>query len=230
MGTMTVQEVLDEGGLLAGDDTIQERALIALNNWLRKQYRAWPWPFLQAKASAVPLPAGTTSVNVGNANGNVTPEIARIVAPIYVYDADKKRRATADIVQLQGGPVAYDEVANDPLRNQGIPSRFKVRDASSTTRGMWTLQPWVIPNIDLLLAFEYQYQPANVVVTDTPVYPADRTLVQVVKAFVVEYSDGLEAAKEEWGVAASMVVDDRNIYGEVAGTNDVHHLDTSVFK
>lgn len=230
MGVLTASEIVVEAGLLAGNDNIQTRALVALNAWLRKQYRAWPWPFLLKKASAVPLVTGATAITVGNANGNVTPEIARIFAPIYVYDSAYTRKARADIVQLQGGPVDMDEVVNNPATNTGIPTRFKVRDTGATQRGTWSLQPWNIPSANLLLAFEYQYQPANIVLADTPAYPADRTLIQVVKAFIVEFEDGLEAAGDEWGVASSMLVDDRNIYGEVAGTNDVHGLDGSVFR
>lgn len=233
MGTMTVQEILDEGGLLSGNDNIQARALSGLNNWLRKQYRAYPWVFLQKKATGIALAAGVQSLNVGNGNGGVTPEVARILAPIYVYNTSYQRKAKADIVQLQGSGIEFDESANNPTTNRGLPGRFKVRDASSVTRGMWTLYPWVIPSEDLVLAFDYQYQPANVGLEDTPVYPADRTLVQVAKAYCVEFEDssaGTSNAVAEWGVAASMVVDDRNIYGEVPGTNDLHQLDGGVFR
>lgn len=232
MGAWTRGTIVSEGGLQAGDTSLSTRMNAALNAWLRSVYGAWPWPFLQRRKSGLSLTTGATSVTVGDGNGGVTPQIQRIVAPVYVYNSAYSKRGRALIRQLTGGPIEYDESANDSSEGRGMPTLFKVR-GKSTGFGIWDLIPSPVPDETYLLAFDYIESPDDLSSdNDVPLYPNDRTMVQLVMSEVLKYKEGADspAYQQALQVLASMVGEDRSKFGIVPGTNDLIQLDPDVFR
>lgn len=228
MGLLTANQIISQGMALAGRDGISTQMFSALDNWLRSQAASWAWPYTQARASGLALSAGSTSLNVGG-TGDITNLILRIYDPIYVYSSDRSTRMVARIRELLDGPLGMDENAINTSSARGVPSSFKVR-SQALAFGRWTLIPYPVPDRDLLLAFDYQIQPPTLASTSTiPPYPNDRTMVQAVKAFACDYAKRPEAQRE-LDVLASMVVDDRDKFGQVPGTNDMEALDGGVFR
>ncbi len=232
MAQATCASLISEALLQAGDTSLGARAVVWGNQWLRSQYRAWPWPFLQKRASGLTLNSGATSLVVGGGSGGVTDVIQRIYDPLYLYTSDKSTRSTARFSQLVGGSIEFDEDAR--LNSQiGLPVRFKGRP-SSTTWGVYTLIPDPIPDRNLLLSFDYIFQPTDVFTGTTggssiPIYPNDRTIVQAIKHMALDYMKS-EEAMMALEVLGAMVIDDRMKYGQSPGINDVWQYDGSTFR
>lgn len=232
MGALTRGTIVSEGGLQAGDTSLGTRMNAALNAWLRSMYAAWPWPFLERRKSGLALAAGDTSVAVGGGSGGVTPQIQRILNPIYVYNSAYSKRGRATIRQLTGGPIDLDESANSSSVGRGMPAAFKVR-GKSTGFGVWDLIPYPVPDAAYLLAFDYLELPADLSSdSDIPLYPNDRTMIQLVMSEVLKYKEGADGPGYQGAlqVLGSMVGEDRAKFGVVPGTNDLVQLDADVFR
>lgn len=232
MGQLSFATIVSEGLLLAGDDSLTTRANVWLNAWLRSQYAAWPWPFLQRRATGVSLASGATSLSFG-AGAIVTPEVKRILTPVFIYDSAYTTAKRVSVRTLTGGELVEDETVNNPSNNIGAPARFKVR-ADTSLWGKWLLIPTPVPDRTYLLAIDYIVQPADIsTTTDVPLYPNDRTMIQAMKHAALDYLKEADAPAA-LDVLASMVIDDRVKYGEVTGTNDqlgsLMGLDTGYFR
>jgi hypothetical protein len=223
----TITTIIQEALLSAGDTSLTERALLWANQWLRSTYKAWPWPFLQKSAQDLTLTTGTTSKTVGGGSGGVADVIQRIYDPIYMYTSDKRVRGTARFSELTGGPIEWDERAR-PSTQTGLPQRFKARP-SSTSQGVYTLIPDPIPDRDLLFAFDYIFQPSDLSLGQTPIYPNDRTINQAILHKAWEYMADPRAS-EALDILRAMTVQDRINFGQSPGVNVEWGLDGGTFK
>lgn len=189
---------------------------------------AWPWPFLQRRASQLSLTSGTGTKTVGAGSGGVTGLIQRIYDPIYIYTSDKLSRGMIRFRELAGEDVAFDEDAR-PTTQIGMPNTVKGRPTAGTW-GSWDLIVDPIPDRNYLISFDYTIQPSDINgTTDIPLYPNDRTMVHLVAAMALAHM-GDERAGEMREIAAAMTVDDRMKYGRALGINDSWGLDKDSFR
>lgn len=232
MAQATCAQLISEALLLAGDSSLTSRAVVWLNQWLRSQYMAWPWPFLKRRASGLSLSAGTGTLLVGAGNGGVSNLIQRIYDPIYLYTPDKQTKGVVRFQELLGGDIAFDEDAR-PTTQTGIPTR--VKGNPHTTAGAWQLVFDPIPDRAYLISFDYTLQPADEATSAGSggsaqvLYPNDRTIVHAIASMALAYMKD-EGAAEMRALAATMAVDDRTKYGKVLGMNDTWGLDGNTFE
>lgn len=224
--------LISEGLILAGDTSLTERAIVWMNNWLRSQYAAWPWPFLQKRASSLSLPAGTGSMDVGAGSGGVTDDILRILDPIFLYTSDKKTRGVVRVSKLVGGDIDSDEDARESTRT-GRPQTVKVRP-SSTTNHKFKLIFDPISDVAYNFSFDYLFMPEDVATGTTggsaiPMYPSDQTLIQMIKTRALEHmtDDRADAENEK---LRGMAVDDRIKFGQTTGVNELWDMNGKTFK
>lgn len=229
MGQLTRGTIVSEGLLIAGDTSLTTRANIWLNAGLRELYRSWPWPFLHKRHNGISLPAGTASFNFGNGATEAL-EVARIFAPINVYSSDYSITAHARVRQFTEHNLSTDEITQDPAKNVGIPTDFRVSPSNSVW-GTWTLRPSPIPDKALLISLDCLIQPADLSGdSSVPIYPNDETLIQIVVAQALRWNEELERGEAEYGRLEQMKVADRLRYGSVPGLNDLWGFDSGVFK
>ena len=226
-------EIISEGLLLAGDTSLTTRAVVWLNQWLRSQYRAWPWPFLQTRASGLTLSASSGSMTVGSGIGGVTPDIQRVIDPVYLYTTAKTIRGTLRIQQLNSGPIEADIDARLSTRT-GTPTSLKLRPSNSVY-GRWLFIFDPIPDQAYLFSFDYLQQPDDEATaaasggTAIPLYPNDRTMVQAVMVHALKYMAD-ERLLPEQELLRVMCLDDRVKYGQSPGVNELWGMDPSTFK
>lgn len=228
MGQLTFDTIVSEGLLLAGNDSLTSRAEVHLRSWLRSQYAAWPWPFLQRRQSNIAWAADVPSLAVG-AGTNITLEVQRLTS-LTLHSADKSVARRCVIRPLvEGEPEYRDEDAQNTATNRGVPFSFKTRPDASLW-GKWTLYPDVIPDRALLLSVDHVVMPANISSGSTvPIYPNDRTMIQAVAVDALNYMKHANRF-DELGVLANMVRDDRIKFGVAPGINDRMGLDPGVFR
>lgn len=227
-------DLISNGLLLAGDTSLTAVAVVWLNNWLRSQYAAWAWPFLQKRASGLTIAAGTESKLVGAGSGGVTDDIQSIYDPLYFYTTDRRARGMCRLVNLTGGDMSHDEDMRDDATQRGIPSQAKCRP-SSTVNNQFTLIFDPVPDIDYLFSFDYIIQPADEVTsansggTAVPMYPNDQTIIQAVKVAALNHMKDPSAPDEDAKLSA-MVSGDRIKYGQTPGVNEDWGLNGKTFK
>lgn len=233
MGSLANTSIISQGMLLAARDDLQTQALGWLNTWLQSQYAAWPWPFLLRRVANQALVAGSTSYTFGAGSGGTTDLVHQVKDPIMLRTSDFSVRQVARVRQLIGGqPVIdpeWDENMVDSATQRGIPELFKVR-THATVFGQWVLWPQRVPDRNLLITIDYQYMPAAMTIGQTPVYPNDDTMVQLVKAKTFEYTQRLKEAAAAMEEVRAMTINDRLKWGSVDGTNDQIQLDSKVYR
>lgn len=224
MGLMTIDAIVNEGMKQAGRDGITTRMYEMLNEWLFSQYTSFPWPYLHARFSMT-LPAGTTPLNVSSVQTGF--RIQRIFDPIYLRTPTYQKQRTCRIRQLLDGPVWADENTANPQQSMGTPEWFKLR-AHPAGWGAWQLLPFPFPNQDFTIAFDYLYVPNVLTLANQiPLYPSDRSMVQAVKVAAQAYANRKDGADID--LLRNLVVEDRERFGSVPGTNDTQQLDGGVF-
>jgi hypothetical protein len=231
MGKLTQAQIASQGMTLAGKNTtaLASLVLVSFNAWLRSTYAGWLWPFLNKQSSGVALAAGTTALNVGT-TGTISDDIADIFDPLYIYSSTYADMGKARIRQIRGGSALNEPAIQDPTKNRGMPREFKARP-SPTTDGLWTLTPWPVPDKAYLLVLDYKFQPTDIVPSEIPIYPNDRTLIQAAKVMALEHMNGTDGNHPaELELLAGMVAQDYVKYGSEAGINDSVGLDPSVHK
>lgn len=235
MGQLTRAQIVLQGLQRAGRTDLTERATEALRNWLRSQYRAWPFWFLRQSREALALPAGTTALKVGTGEGGVTNEIQRILSPIHVYATDYSTNAVALITSLDQDEGTADVRVSSTSLRRGLPTTFKIRKATAASGGTcWQLVPNPVPDRSYLLTFDYIELPTDAIPSTStiPLYPNDQTMVMAVEAFAFRYSNGptdpdyMAAAAE----VSEMVKADRIKDGQQPGTNDVVSLASDIYR
>lgn len=233
MGALTATNVINEGMLLAGRDDLATRGLAWLNTWLRAQYQSWPWPFLFKRRLDLTLAAGTASFAIGAGSGGETLPIQQVRDPVKLRTSGYTLKRLARIRQLiDGQPIIdpdYDEALRDPATSRGVPDVIRVR-ASNTLYGEWTLYPTPIPDRDLLVTLDYIVLPADVVGANTPIYPADETMIHRVYARTLRYAGDLEAAGIADEEVRQMTINDRMKFGGTVGTGDILTVDPGVYR
>ncbi len=228
----TCANLISEALLLAGDTSLSARGVVWLNQWLRSQYAAWPWPFLIRRASSLTLAAGTTSLTVGGGSGGVTPAIRRLVDPVYLYTTARTTQGTVRLTDLLDGDQAFDGDSR-PSTQTGLPRTVQTR-ANATTWGKWDLIFDPIPEQAYLFSFDYYVQPTDEATgtaggTAVPLYPNDRTIMHAIAAMALAHM-GDERASEFRDVAAAMAIDDRGKFGMAPKVNDHWTLDKSTYR
>lgn len=224
MGEKTAQQLITEGGLLAGRDDQGDRILQILPMWLDSMAQSWPWPVLKKTATSVALGGGATSLTLGR-TGVITDRISRVLDNVWVYTSDYKTRGRVRIREAgRGEPYAIF----DPATNTGMPTEARV---AKTSMGVWTLQPWPIPDKAYVLAIDYIYMPAFGGSGVAVWYENDFTTLNAIRAMVLEEVDGPEqrSTQAAWQEVTSMAANDRLRYGQAPGQNDTLQLDDSVF-
>lgn len=229
MASLTVQTILDEGGLLAGDTALNARALVDLNAWLRSQYDGFLWPFLRRELSGIALGAGIQKLTMGAGSGGIATEVQRFNDPLHIYTSGYFTRSDIRIVSDWGDASKMpNNVVNNPATNRGLPSQVRLRH-SATAPGQWDLIFDMVADRAYLLEVSYYARPAAITLTDIPLYPNDRTLIQAVSVFVLRYKKS-EEASGEWEALVAMVNEDRLKYGSLPGINDMLFLDPKVYR
>lgn len=227
MGARTLTQLVASGLAKAGRTDLTTLATQELKNWLRDQYRAWPWPFLQKRKASASLAAGATSLAIGGGNGGVTNGIITIHDPVYIYTSDYNTRSVVRIRALTGGPSRLDLDVLNPATSTGLPSYFKMRPGS--VEGAWNLIPDVIPDKAYLLALDYTEMPADLASGDTPIFPSDRIMEKVVQAFALDYQHKFQEAQMLEGVISDMILGLKSNSGGSPGFNDSVGLDPETF-
>lgn len=233
MGKLTRTQIITQGITLAGKDSASASLaafiVTSWNAWLRSTYKGWLWPYLNTQATGISLVTGASSLTIGGGVGGITPDIADIFDPVYMYTSDYKYLGVGRIRQLRGGSPEREPSIIDPATNKGIPQEFKARE-SVTTEGQWVLTPYPFPDRNLLLSLDYKVQLADTSAdSDKPRYTNDRTLIYAAKVMTLEHMKD-ETYPNELELLASMVAQDFAKDASRTGTNDNLGLDSSVFK
>lgn len=243
MGNVAFSALRTSAGLLAGDDTLDTEVAKKVKRWLRQEAAQWPWPDLKMRYEGVALSAGLRRLTLGGGVGAATDEsgnavtlgeLLRIEDPIWIYDSVYGVQQKATITPLGDTPSRYDESSLSPTRNTGTPIQFKVRKLRSTTAaalGQWLLEPSPVPDRAYLLAFDAYVMPADPGDSDVLWYPNDETVVEAIKAFIIDYNDPASPAYvTAMQRVTALAVKDRQAFGVVPGTNQLSILDPGVFR
>lgn len=230
MGALTAAQIISEGLQLAGDRSVSSKALSWLNRWLASQYAAFTWPFLYREASGVSLASSAQTLAFGAGSGGVTEKVQRINDPIKLYNSTY---TVQQIVRLQ---TVWDDsfegsVGVNPTNNRGIPANCRAKPDTATP-GKWSLRMDRVADRDLLAEISYLTQPADVITSDVPLYPNDRTLIHAVMMDALRFKKGgddpeYQDARE---LVATMTVDDRAKFGMSPGLNTMLGLDPKTFR
>lgn len=227
MGTMTVTDIVNEGGLIAGDTSLAVRAKVELKAWLRSQYAAFLWPFLKGWIQNVSLNAGAVGLTLGAGSGGVTQHIQRIIDPLYIYPSDYTFKAPVRIVTDSGDAEA--SMADSLLVGQATGQPTVCRVQHTTTPGQRNLSFDYKADRNYKLKIGYFFVPADPGDSEIPIYPNDRTLIQAVMVFVLKYKKA-DNYGEELSILVNQVNDDRLKYGSEPGQNDQLFLDPKTFR
>jgi hypothetical protein len=229
MGVMTRTQLVSAALNEAGNTSLTTLAQGWLNDWLDSSAAGWPWPQIQRRIGNVALVTGTQSLSVGAGSGGITLRVLRIIDPIWVYSSDYSTRVRARVLPITQSALEWDETINDPTRNLGVPTRFKIR-TDETTFFKWSLIPTPVPDRDLLLALDYLCIPAQLTGdSQVPWYPNDRTIRQAIKVAALAYMKRADELQGEREMLKSFVTEDKVKYGEIPGTNDQLGLDPATF-
>ena len=236
MGSLTRLQLVTEAGLLAANDAIPEHLKKGLNRMLRVAYAAWQWPFLHRRAESIAWSAGTTSIDVGAGSNGVTLEIQRIFSPVAFRTSDYSTRGRAHVRQLVESATSLDDVLRDPSTSRGLPQQLFALPYPGTW-GKYTLKPDVVPDRDLLLAFDYLCMPADIDTSTpgdstVPLYPNDETMMHMLYAVQIlndEGADSMEYAEAMKSVS-NKILADTDLFGSTTGVNDSLDLDPDVFR
>ncbi len=229
MGSLTRAQIVSQGLYLAGNTSLTTQANTWLNFWLRDEYAAWPWPFLQKRLSGIALAAGATALAFGAGSGGEVREVLRIIDPVWLYDSSYMNRKRVRIRQLLGGSLAEDETVNNPANFVGLPETFKARK-SNITNGLWSLVPAPVPDKAYLVALDYLFLPGDPIDGETPIYPSDKTMVQAVKVQALGQMKQGDEYMAELQILQNMVIATRMRSGDAVGVNDVMGLDQEVYR
>ena len=235
MGVDTRADIILQGATLAGrtDAGVLTNAIAWLNDWLRSQYQAWPWPFLMQRRSGLVLPAGTQTILVGGGNSGITEQVKRVEDGFYLRTADYGHRSKPRLRAWKDGPQDYDPDMTKVSTEKGPPEWVQVRAGPSPANGVWELLFYPVTDKQYVLNFDYQFMPAPLASgASVPLYPNDRTMKHAVAMMTLLFSNGADDAtyKSMSDTVGGMAIDDRVKSGHIPGTNDTWGLDGGVFR
>lgn len=237
MGQLTRTQIITQGLQLAGRTDLTTRAIEALRNWLRAQYKAQPaFTFLRESREGLALPAGTTSLKIGVGEGGIAGEVQRVLRPVRIYTSSYSVDATAGILSRDDQTVENDIRTKDSTKGRGLPTSFKVVKARITgdTKLCKALVPNIVPDKAYLLTFDYIEVPLDPIAASGtyPDYPNDQTMVMFVKCFALNYADGDADAGFQAAAAMVQKMAERDRVSEIqeSGNNDSVMLDPDMFR
>lgn len=228
MGGLTRTEIIDQGLANTGRDDLASLIVPEFKAWLRQKAGEWNWPRLFRREEAVALSAGSRSLSFGN-GAIVTPQVQRIIDPIWVYKSDYTQGSQLRIQTITDTPAAFDESINDPVRKRARPERAKVRP-DATLEGKWVIWFSSVPDQAYLLALDYIVMPTDPGATDKPWYPNDMTMIKLIECIALKYAKRYDVLAQEREILRSMTVEDRGQYGQIPGTNESLPLDSGIFR
>lgn len=225
MGELTAQELITEGGLLAGRDDLGARLAVQLPMWLDSVAVSWPWPMLKKTATGLALPAGSTYLSLGR-TGLVTDRISRIIDNVWCYTSDFVNRQR---VRIRSSPSEPTNSIRDTTVNRGMPTEARV---SETSAGVWRWEPSPVPDVAYLLALDYSYMPTWGGLSAVPWYPNDATIMQAVAMMALAFADGPDQAstRAQQAQVNAMLAADRIRFGQAVGENDTLKLNLNYFR
>lgn len=232
MARLTFDEIVTQGGLIGGNDSVSTWIATKLKAWLRKHYAAWPWPFLITQATGISYTsAQATGKIVGGGDGGITNQITRIFSPIYWRGDSYSSRGVAAVRPIVGDKTEFAIGNVDAASQVGPPTSFIVLPTmESDAKLKMTLVAYPVPDKTYTLAFTYQKLPEDPAGTDVPIYPNEQTLIQAAKCAAIEYDNSnTDWFRTESDTLAQMVAADRSTYGATPSFGDVMQLDSSVF-
>jgi len=227
MGSLTVAQILSEGGLQAGDTGKINRARVDLLAWLRSQYRGFLWPFLKRELTGAALGVGSTSFTLGAYAGGVTQQLQRVNDPLTVYTPDFSMRGKVRVMTDYGDSVMEPLIPGDPNFPKGMPTLCRITHTGVV--GQRKIDFNAQADRNYLLKISYYMLPSDPGDSEVPLYENDRTMIQAVASFVLKYNKA-ENYMIEADLLRSMVLEDRLKYGTEPGMNDMLPLDPKVFK
>ena len=223
MASRTIDDIISEGCLKAGDEGVASRMYGYFNDWLQRQARSWPWPSLTYPLSLT-VEAGDYAV-LSDAGGIDLP-VSRVLDECWLYTTDRKQRS-----RLRIRKVGAEPLIEPPADAVGKPSAVWIRP---TTDGIWGFF------FDTHLDRDYLFVTSACIVperlsqgaTELPWYPEDDTCIQAVMYEVLLYKNGPEdpSTQAALEVLASMVQADRVRHGSSPGQNDEWGLDKGMYR
>lgn len=230
MGARTRSSIVSAGLALAGRGDLTTLANGWLDDWLRDQYKAWPWPQLQKRKITIALATGATNVDIGAGSSGVTNEIIRIHDPIYIYSSDYRIRDLVRLSALVGSGSDMQLDIQDSTLNRGRPSYAKARPYSGGTEGKWNLAFDTTADQDYLLALDYVEMPAALADGDRPVFPSDEVMVMAIQSKTLSFMQRYAEADVLDRKIDAKLLTARTYQGESPGLNDSIGLDPNVFR
>lgn len=233
MGTMTRAQIISEGMLLAGRDDLSARCQTWLQTWLDSVAASWPWPQLMVESSSIPVPTGSTSIDIGEGVSGGSSylslrRVAKIMDNAWIYTSDKR---TMGRIRVRYG-LSRPSILFDTNQHRGLPTSIRIRQGPTKGKKQWTLELDPFPDRDYLLFITY-HDLGDVLASDSDIlwYPNDATAIELIAAKCASYDDGEEspAAQARMAVISSLVSQDRVKYGAIPGVNDRIRLDPNVF-
>lgn len=229
MGGLTRTEIITAGLANTSRSDLSDFAVTEFKAWLRQKAAEWSWPTLFRRIESVALAAGTRSLSIGNGANGVTPQIQRIIDPIWIGTSDYSQGTQLRVQSMTDGLSQYDESINDPVNKRARPVVVKVRPNTSL-EGKWDLWFSPVPERAYVLDIDYILLPADPGASDKPWYPNDITMIKMVECLALKYAKRYDVLAQERQVLEAMGVGDRMRYGQIAGANDTLTLDSGIFR
>lgn len=229
MGARTRASIVSAGLALAGRGDLTTLANGWLEDWLRDQYKAWPWPQLQKRKITVPLVTSSISLDIGAGSGGVTNEIIRIHDPVYIYSVDYRVRDIIRLTALVGADSEMQLDIQDSTVRRGRPAYAKARPFADGLEGKWNLAFDCAADQDYLLALDYVEMPAALTDADRPVFPSDEIMLMVIQAKTLDFMQRFQESMQLWLRIDAKLLTARTYQGESPGLNDSIGLDPNVF-
>lgn len=225
----TFDELVSEGTLRAGAESISDRVGAQVKLWLRSQAKAFLWPQLKVEYPAIPLAAGVQVLTLGNGDGGVEFEIHRINDPIHIYNSTYTAKADVRIRTDWASSIAnaISEKLDDPAKTRGLPDMAKVRMNRNRTSGIdrtdlvgrYDLVFNRVADQNYLLEVSMYLVPSDPSGSQVPWFPNDRTVEQAVYYNALKHLKD-PSASDELELLAKMVGQDRLAEGMKPGISD----------
>jgi hypothetical protein len=232
MTVRTIDDIVLEGCLKAGDEGVRTRVHGYFNDWLGRQARSWPWPSLTYPLQ-ITAPAGSWLLQ--STDGNIDLGISRILDECWLYTTDKKHRTRLRI--RNAGHMADIEPPADAVGVPtfvGIIKRNSVVVPPSDPVDLWGFAFDTHLDKDRLFVTSVCIIPEVLApgATELPWYPEDDTCIQACMTEALLYKNGPDdpSYQSALEVLASMVQADRVRHGSSPSVNRTWELDRSVFR
>jgi hypothetical protein len=226
MGSLTRDQIINEGQLRAGRDNLNPVLEQALNDWLDRSGRSWTWPLLQQRRSGLSIAAGSTSFTVGVGQGGVTNRVTRIITRPWLYDTSRTVRQRLSINYISDEP---DDILRPP-NQPGLPSSCLLEQV---TVDQWRFVFDRPTDRALFMTVALQELPPRLTFgTAIPWYPEDMTMLQYIEAETLRRENGVDSPSFNAALAVltDMMSSDKIRHGTNQSSNAIVHLDEETFR